>query len=75
MAKNDKFDTDEIEDAKAKADAEDFAELEAEEAAMAKAAQTISAGESLVKMRKDGETLEVHPSTVKDHIDAGWELV
>lgn len=72
MAKNDKFETDEIEDAKVKADAEAFAQLEAEEAAMAKNAP---ADQSLVKMRNGDETLEVHPTAVKDHQDAGWELV
>lgn len=74
MAKNDRDDSGETEAAKAKADAEAFAQLEAEEAAMAKAAAAPSA-DGLVKMSKGGETLDVHPSTVKDHVTAGWKLV
>jgi len=29
--------------------------------------------EHLVRMHKDGETLDVHPSCVKAHADAGWQ--
>jgi hypothetical protein len=74
MATNDKFESDETEDAKAKADAEAFAQLEAEEAAMAKTA-AVSGTDDLVKMRKGDEILEVHPSTVNEHTAAGWERV
>lgn len=31
-----------------------------------------SASVPLVEMRKDGQTLEVHPSTVDAHRRAGW---
>ena len=28
----------------------------------------------MVKVEKDGETLKVHPTTLQDHINAGWKL-
>lgn len=35
-------------------------------------AEAVDLGEGLVKMRKGNETLDVHPTTVKAHLSAGW---
>lgn len=32
-----------------------------------------AADEGLVRMHKDGETIDVHPTCVKAHEDAGWK--
>jgi predicted fused transcriptional regulator/phosphomethylpyrimidine kinase len=31
--------------------------------------------DKFVKMTKDGETIEVHPSVVEDHKHLGWKVV
>lgn len=74
----------EIEAAIAKANevaaaAELAAKEEAELAALAKAeeeetAEEVASTEGLIKMKKQGEHLHVHPSTIKAHKDAGWEV-
>lgn len=42
----------------------------------AKAANELAAESQsdLVSMHKDSETIEVHPTCVKAHLDAGWKV-
>lgn len=46
-------------------------QMAASEAAAAPAA----VDEGLVRVTKDGVALDVHPSCVKSHQDAGWKVV
>jgi hypothetical protein len=43
-------------------------------AASVQPAPAPAAAESLVKMWKDGQTIDVHPSCVKSHQFAGWKV-
>lgn len=47
----------------------------AEEQARAAAAAAATPPGGFVKVFKQGETLEVHPTCVKDHVANGWVVV
>ena len=68
MAKKDRLDDEEVE----------TQDAQPEENAMAKkddeSESAAASTEGLVKMSKSGESLHVHPTTVKAHKEAGWEL-
>jgi hypothetical protein len=49
-------------------------EQRAEREAAAQAAAEQQQDNGLIAMTKDGQTLRVHPSTVKSHQTAGWKL-
>ena len=42
---------------------------------MARPKKQTEAQDDLVAMTKDGEVIEVHPSCVKAHEQAGWKVV
>ena len=68
MAKKDRLDDEEV----------DTQADQTEENAMAKKddeSDAEASTEGLVKMHKDGMSLHVHPTTIRAHKEAGWELV